>query len=178
MIIREATEQDISAISKVHVDTSRTTYRGIFSDEYLDNMSYQKRERAWHQVFEETLKNNNFTYVAENNSHQIIGFANAGLEREGDSLYLGELYAIYILENFQQQGIGEKLVRTVVEQFKKMQINSMLVWVLKDNSACSFYKKLGGIKIKEQEIERQGNKLIKIAYGWRDIAVRNCIRIS
>ena len=32
MIIREATRNDVSAIAKVHVDTWRTTYRGIVPD--------------------------------------------------------------------------------------------------------------------------------------------------
>ncbi|MEM8830863.1 MAG: GNAT family N-acetyltransferase [Cyanobacteria bacterium P01_G01_bin.19] len=169
MIIREAIKQDISAIAKVHVDTWRTTYKGIFSDEFLDNMSYQKREQGWHRVFREAL-HNNFTYVAENDSRQIIGFANAGSEREDNPVYKGELYAIYILENFQQLGIGKKLVGKVVEKFEEMQINSMLVWVLKDNPAYFFYEKLGGTKVKEKEIERKENKLIEIAYGWTNIS--------
>lgn len=52
MIIREATKQDIPAIAKVHVDTWKTTYRDIFPDEFLNNLSDQKREQDWHQVFE------------------------------------------------------------------------------------------------------------------------------
>ena len=170
MNIREATEQDIPAIAKVHVNTWRTTYQGIFSDEYLANISYQKRKQSWQIVFEDALNDNNFTYVAENDADRVIGFANAGLEREGDPIYQGELKAIYILKDFQQQGLGRKLFKTVVEKLRQMQINSMLVWVLKDNPACSFYEKLGGIKMNEKEIERKDKKLIEVAYGWKDIS--------
>lgn len=168
MIIREATNQDIPAIAKVHVDTWKSTYKNIFSNDFLANISYQKREQGWHQIFANASDNNSFTYVIESDANQIVGFANAGTEREGNPIYSGELYAIYIIENFQQQGIGKKLVKTVVEKLKRMQIDSMLVWVLKDNTACSFYENLGGRKVAEKEIIREENKLIEIAYGWKN----------
>ncbi len=40
-------------------------------------------------------------YVAESESSQIIGFANAGIEREENQIYRGELYAIYIEEDLE-----------------------------------------------------------------------------
>ena len=170
MIIREAITRDISEIAKVHVDTWRTTYRNIFSSEFLANLSYEKRENSWHQVFNNALKGNNFIYVAENESGQIVGFVNAGREREDNLIYRGELCALYILESYQRQGIGVKLVKKVAERLNRMEIDSMLVWVLKDNPACHFYEKLGGKEISAKEIERKGTKLIEIAYGWKDIS--------
>ncbi|MDJ0679623.1 MAG: GNAT family N-acetyltransferase [Xenococcaceae cyanobacterium MO_167.B52] len=106
MIIRDAINKDISKIAQVHVDTWRTTYQGILLDDILENLSYEKRENSWHQVFENAQKNGNFTYVAEDKLQQIVGFANGGIERTGDPFYRGELNAIYILKNYQQKGIG------------------------------------------------------------------------
>ena len=51
MIIREATDKDISEMARVHIDTWRTTYRGILSDKVLENLFYEKRKNSWHQVF-------------------------------------------------------------------------------------------------------------------------------
>lgn len=42
---------------------------------------------------------------------QIVGFANYGKEHSGDSKFLGELFAIYVLKQFQGQGVGRELVR-------------------------------------------------------------------
>jgi hypothetical protein len=50
MTVREAIYTDIPAIARVHVDAWRSTYKGIFSDEYLANLSYEKRERAWYEI--------------------------------------------------------------------------------------------------------------------------------
>ena len=47
MIIREATHSDIAAMSRVHVDTWRTTYRGIVPNELLANLSYKEHENSW-----------------------------------------------------------------------------------------------------------------------------------
>lgn len=168
MIVREATHSDVSAIARVHVDTWRTTYRGIVPDEFLANLSYEKRENGWHQVLNNAPKDGNFTYVAEDESGQIVGFANGGVERAGDPVYQGELSAIYILKNHQQKGIGRELVRVVAERLGRMEIYSMLMWVLADNPACQFYETLGGQRVHEKEIEKGGTKLSEIAYGWTD----------
>jgi len=168
MIVREATHNDVSAIARVHVDTWRTTYRGIVPDDFLANLSYEKRENGWHQVLSNAPKDRNFTYVAEDESGQIVGFANGGVERAGNPVYQGELSAIYILKSHQQKGIGRELVRVVAERLGQMEIHSILVWVLADNPACRFYETLGGQKVHEKEIERGGTKLFEIAYGWTD----------
>lgn len=168
MIIREAIAKDIPQIAQVHVDTSRIAYRGIFPDEVLANLSYEKREQGWHQVFNNSAQDGNFTYVAEERSGKIIGFANGGIEREGVAGYQGELYAIYILESHQQRGIGRELVRVVAARLNQMEFDSMLVWVLEDNPASNFYQKLGGKEVVRKEIERARTKMIKIAYGWKN----------
>jgi GNAT superfamily N-acetyltransferase len=174
MIVREATHSDVTAMAQVHVDTWRTTYRGIVPDELLANLSYEKRESGWHQILNNAPKDGNFTYVAEDESGQIVGFANGGLERTGDPVYQGELSAIYVLKNHQQKGIGHRLVWAVAQKLCRMQIHSMLVWVLAENPACQFYEMLGGQKVHEKEIERGGAKLIEIAYGWMDTANMQC----
>ncbi|MDJ0568461.1 MAG: GNAT family N-acetyltransferase [Pleurocapsa sp. MO_192.B19] len=172
MLIRKATLDDVSAIARVHVDTWQKTYKGIIPDKFLANQSYKKRERSWSQILNQASNNSNFIYVAEteNESKQIIGFINGGLERENDPVYQGELYAIYILPNYQRKGLGRYLFQTGVEKLARMGINSMLVWVLADNSACQFYEALGGIRVRSKEIERGSKTLTEVAYGWLNTA--------
>lgn len=169
MRIREATHSDVSAISKVHVDTWRTTYRGIVPDQHLANLSYARRAKSWYRIFDRALEDGNFTYVVTNQSDEIIGFANGGIERTGDSVYKGELTAIYIRESDHRKGIGRGLVQVVAQKLGKLGINSMLVWVLVDNPACQFYEALGGKRVYEKEIIVGGKSLLEGAYGWIDI---------
>ncbi len=166
MVIREANLADVSAIAKVHVNTWRTTYRKIMPEDFLANLSYEKRETGWIQILSNTAQDN-FTYVAED-VEQIVGFANGGLERTGDPVYKGELNAIYILEKYQRQGIGHNFVSIVAARLVQAGISSMLVWVLADNPACRFYENLGGQKVKEKQMDRGGVQLVEVAYGWTD----------
>lgn len=168
VIVREASIGDVGAIARVHVNTWRTTYRGIIPEDYLANLSYEKREKGWVQI----LKNGDaFVYVAIDESGEIIGFACGGKERTGDAIYLGELQAIYILEAYQGRGIGRRLTLAVVERLTMLEINSMLVWVLTENPACKFYQAIGGEKVYEKQIAIGGVQLDEVAYGWKDTSI-------
>ncbi|WP_293130990.1 GNAT family N-acetyltransferase [Microcoleus sp. bin38.metabat.b11b12b14.051] len=171
MIVREANIADAPAIAVVNVDTWRTAYRKIVPADYLANISYEKRESNWQEILSNVKNTGDFVCVAENDSGQIVGFAAGGCERTGKYVYQGELFAIYILEAYQRQGIGRKLVRAVATKLAAASLNSLMVWVLGDNSACRFYEFLGGKKVEEQQTRRAGTALKEIAYGWADIAV-------
>ncbi|WP_164669856.1 GNAT family N-acetyltransferase [Virgibacillus doumboii] len=165
MKIRKATKQDAPQIAKVHVDSWRTTYKGIVADSFLDRMSYDNRTKRW-----EHIASAQSVFVAENNDGRVVGFANGGKEREGNYPgYAGELYAIYIFKEYQGTGIGRKLVEAVVDDLLHDGFTSMLVWVLEDNDSKHFYEKMGGKKLGYQELEIDSEKHKEIAYGWEDI---------
>src|SRR5882762_3325676 len=115
--VRSARVDDARAIAEVHVTSSRTTYKGIFSDALLDNFSVDKREQSW----KETLavpEPNSVTLVACNVEDSIVGFISGGAERTGRLGYEGELYAIYILQLAQRQGLGTLLVQHFVRELR------------------------------------------------------------
>lgn len=170
MIVRDATHDDVPAIARVHVDTWRTTYRSIVPDEHLAKLSYERRANGWYQILNRASEDGNFTYVAEHEKNEIVGFANGGLERTGDPVYKGELMAIYIRQNYQGRGIGRCLVQAVAQRLALSGIDSLLVWVLVDNPACQFYAALGGKPVQEKGLEIGGKPLIEVAYGWTDTA--------
>ncbi|MBD2612800.1 MAG: N-acetyltransferase family protein [Nostoc sp. ZfuVER08] len=167
MLIREANLTDAPAIAKVHVDAWRTTYRNLMPAEFLADLSYEAREKMWIKIFS-NMAEFNFTYVAENEIGQIVGFASGGQERTGDRLYQGELYAIYILENYQRQGLGHRLISTVAKRLLQSDISSMLVWVLADNPASRFYQSLGGQQVNQKQVEIGTVQLVEVAYAWTD----------
>jgi GNAT superfamily N-acetyltransferase len=165
MFIRKAQLEDAAGIAKVHVDSWRTTYKGIVPDSFLDRLSYEKREQIWRGGIEA-----NGVYIAEDESGRVVGFASGGAERTGKyEAYIGELYAIYLLEGQQGKGLGRMLFQSVVNDLKEKKLNSMLIWALEENPACRFYEKLGGKKADTAEIEIDGKKLGEVAYGWESI---------
>ena len=172
--IRKAVLADVKGIAKVHVDSWKTTYTDIIPEEYLNNLTYESREQIWKNNIP-----NGDVYVAENSEGQIVGFSSGGKERSGEyNLFEGELFAIYILKEYQGQGIGKNLVKPIINDIKGMGLNSMLVLVLEDNSSRLFYEKLGAKKIDAIEVQIAGKNLTELVYGWEDISNLNSFQLT
>jgi GNAT superfamily N-acetyltransferase len=168
MRIRNARPEDAPAIGRIHVDSWRTSYKGIVPDDYLASLSYQRHENNWRQILSQ-FSHRNFIVVAENEQDELAGFASSGAKREGPQAYAGEVYAIYILQPYQKQGIGRKLLAASAQRLIENEMASMLLWVLADNPARGFYEHLGGQWLEEKSIEIGGVALLEVAYGWPDV---------
>jgi ribosomal protein S18 acetylase RimI-like enzyme len=166
-LIREATPDDARAIATVHVASWRSTYRGLLDDLYLDNLSVDDHEARWQRLL---AGGNGDTFVAEEGG-EVVGFASCGRERDQDPIYLGELYAIYLLESHQRRGIGRLLVSVVAERLIELEYRSMLVWVLAANPSRAFYESLGGTFIRSRQMEIAGENKEEAGYGWLDAGV-------
>lgn len=165
-MIRRARVLDAKGIAKVHVDSWMTTYRNIVPDEYLDGLKYEDRERLWNRNLQHST-----AFVAENEAGEIIGFADGGKERSGDYPGVdGEVYSIYILKAYQGRGVGKLLMQAISKELLNRNIQSMLVWVLKENQSSGFYENLGGKVIDEKYITIAGKQIPELAYQWTDIS--------
>jgi GNAT superfamily N-acetyltransferase len=167
MLIRKAEAKDALAIAKVHVDSWRTTYADIVSSEFLASLSYEQRAEMWNNTLSSPTRQS-FLYVAETPDREVVGFACAGPEREGDDTYKGEIYALYLLQNYQRQGIGSMLFRASTKELQQRGITSLLIWVLTANPFRKFYEALGGKYLREKGIEIGNQRLVEVAYGWQD----------
>ena len=144
MQIRPSRKTDARSISRIYTQTWQDTYLGLVPFGYLYNMSVSRLE----QGFMNELKSNTVIgYVAEDDGG-LVGFVSGGYERQGDAVYSGEIYALYVLKNFQRQGIGAELVSALANRLNHFGIYSMLVWVLEHNPYRRFYEKLSGMYLR------------------------------
>ncbi|MCE7742178.1 MAG: GNAT family N-acetyltransferase [Candidatus Heimdallarchaeota archaeon] len=172
--IRQARYSDIEGIAYVGYNSWITTYTGIFPDELIQQRSPEKRiphiRENW-RGFEEDSEENptrNFL-VAENNMGKIVGYVNGGEIFHKEQNYDCEMYAFYILQEYQGQGIGTRLFYQMLKFLKTFEHKSMIIWVLKENPACLFYEKMGG-KAKESMIDQRDCKDHEvIGYVWNNI---------
>ncbi|GKW44454.1 GNAT family N-acetyltransferase [Planococcus sp. NCCP-2050] len=169
MQIRRAESGDAKGMARVHVDSWRTTYKEIVHQRFLDSMSYSERENRWsRQIMDQEV------FVAENEEGTIVGFAAGGKERSGAYPdFDGELYAIYLLEEVQGQGIGKALVKRVAHSLLKKGYNSMLVLVLAKNRSRYFYESLGAVQIHTEVETIGGERYEEAVYGWKSIKCIN-----
>jgi GNAT superfamily N-acetyltransferase len=167
-VIRPAVLEDALAIARVHVESWRTTYRGIFPQGLLDGLSIEDRARSWNDALSNPPARF-VTLVACDDTGQVVGFASGGDERTRLLGCDGELQAIYLLDSAQRQGWGTLLVRRFARELRSSGFTSMAVWVLARNPSRKFYEALGARIIAEQQIERGGESYTEIAYGWSEL---------
>ncbi|MFE6169883.1 N-acetyltransferase family protein [Viridibacillus arvi] len=167
-VIRPATIEDIAGIAKVHVDSWRTTYKGLLKQDFLDNLTYSSREASWQRNIE---SEGNIIFVAvKEEDQQIVGFICGSKTQEGEyPTYDADLTAIYLFEHEQGKGIGKAMLKQLFVEFKKLNYSSSIVKVLEDNSSCRFYEAMGAEFIDSNPIQIGGEQLELLTYGWSKI---------
>lgn len=160
-IVRPATAADVPGIARVHIDSWRTSYKGVVPDSYLAGLNYADRETSWKRNLA-----HRYLLVAERQD-KVQGFVSGLASREPELGYSAELAAIYLYQDQQGAGMGRVLFNALVQQFKEDGHRRMHLWVLADNlSACGFYQRMGGQKFTEKTIEIGGKQLLEHGYGW------------
>ncbi len=94
------------------------------------------------KTFFKKESNHQFRFVAETLNGEIVGFIDGGVERTGTYNWEGELYAIYLLQEYQGMKIGQKLFQAFLSDCKNNDMQSLLVWVVTNNPSKSFMKNL------------------------------------
>lgn len=155
----------------VHVDTWRSTYRGIVPDAYLDSLSHESSGAKWRQRLM-SRELGRLHLVAEADDGRIVGIAEAGLnEDQKFPSYEAQIYTLYILKDYQHMGIGRMFMRAVAERLIEMGIEDLLVWVISRNPSRGFYARMGGRLLGASTFNIHGQDIEESAYGWDDLSV-------
>ena len=166
ILYRTATAADALAVAQVHVESWRKSFAGIVPQEFMDNLTVEKREQAFSQRFDEADYK---MFVAETAPDGIIGFADFGKARESGFGFEAELYAIYLLAEFQGKGIGENLFRLCQKAMIDEKINSMYLMALAVSPYKSFYEKMGGQVVGTGNHFQALVEFETVIYGWNNL---------
>jgi len=156
--IRLSDINDNQDIAEIAVCGWQQTYKGIVSADHLAAMQTEPIVSNRIKFCQDPKKAG---YVAVVNN-RLVGFCDFGpvrfIESENniDSTYC-EIYAMYILEPYQKQGIGSALFKNASQHLKQLGFENLVIWSLMENTkAANFYRSLGGV-------ERSLHKTINIA---------------
>lgn len=167
--IRPARAADAVGIARVHVSTWRDTYRGLLPDPVLDGLTVPGKTASWNHALRRKRKDHP-TFVAVANN-RIVGFASGGPRRGRVLAHDGEVYTLYLMQNWQGYGAGRRLMQAVARALHEQGTGSLCVWVLVSNDdARDFYEHIGGDMCAAQPFEMGGRVDAEVAYGWPDIA--------
>src|SRR5260370_20834026 len=104
--IRPARPGDARGIARLDVETWRATYAGVLSTAYLVGLSERRREAGWRGVI---LREPRDVRVAVGSTGAILGFGSCGSHPAHRS-FTGEEFTLYVAPDWQNQGIGPRLL--------------------------------------------------------------------
>lgn len=163
-----ATAADCAAVAEVHVRSWRESFAGVVPQSFLDRMSVERRAAAFAQRFAQGGFYRMF--VAEAEGRGVVGFADFGDARDAVEGYESELYAIYLLPEFQRRGVGRGLFNRGVEFLVEHGRRSMYLLALEANPYRTFYERLGGRVVGRLQIELDGAPFEELIYGWKSLS--------
>lgn len=168
MRIRDAQVADAEAIARVHVEAWRCAYAGLIPDRVLVRMSSQAHAGRWKAMIRRCSPRESIV-VAELDDHGVVGYGSYGPTREAALPHAGEVYTLYVAPEYQDRGIGRKLLYGLFDAMVGHGSNSAVIWVLAGNPARFFYENMGGKRVAERDEALWNVVLPAAAYGWDDL---------
>ncbi|MFI0895876.1 GNAT family N-acetyltransferase [Streptomyces sp. NPDC020983] len=141
---RYAGPDDAGAVARLHADSWRRHYRGVYSDAYLDGDVLGDRLAVWAGRLAAPAGTR--TVLAEDGgSGDVLGFVHVVLD---DDPEWGSLVDnLHVTAARQRTGVGRALLaRAAAEAVAHATSAALHLWVLESNtSAQAFYAAMGGV---------------------------------
>ena len=168
MRIRSGTIADVPAIARVYVDAWKTTYQGLVPELFLKGMTFDFALKIFMESFEDKVHSYQ-VLVAETSEGKMVGYADFGRERSHPESGEGELYGIYLLKEFQKQGIGGELFERARQKTAEAGLKPLVVWVLDQSPYRKFYEKTGGkLRPGVKTLGPTGSQVQLVCYAWEN----------
>ena len=124
---RVAIIDDCYEIAKLKGEVWNTTYRGIYSDDTLDNYDVERNKRT----FENIINNPKTSLYVATEAENIIGFISCGEPYRPYLHYKQDIGLLYILKEYQKLGVGKKLFSIAKDIMRENGYNEFFVSVNK-----------------------------------------------
>lgn len=160
---REGNAADISGIARVYLESWQEAFSRIAPQEFLDNMSVEKRKKRIEDRF---AQNSYKTFVAEDAEKNIVGFIDFGKPVLADVAHEIQIYSFYFLPEFQRKGFGGELFKLCLKKIADEGYSSVCLDSFEVSPYRKFYDKMGGRVVGEGKHDLAGVEHKTIIYGW------------
>ena len=167
-IIEELNTNNVSNYVKINTKSWEETYKGIVNAEFLELIN--TKEEINNSIVKKSLNNSFDKSFLLKVDKMPVGVIRVCKSRDDNYQNIGEIRALYLLNNVKHQGFGKILFEKAKEEVKKMGFNSMIVGCLALNTnANSFYKHMGGILLTNRNFKLPNQTINENVYLFREI---------
>ena len=168
--LRDAQFSDYAAIAKLHSQSWQQNYRGILSDNFLDDEVEKSHADMWNKRLESPGKDQQVTIAILD--EKLVGFSCLLLDE--DTVFGSLLDNLHVLTNGQNTGIGRLLMQNCAGTIReRSDQDKMYLWVYELNTkARKFYERLDGTSFETIEKENiDGTKAQVCRYIWDNVSL-------
>jgi GNAT superfamily N-acetyltransferase len=168
LVLRQAVNSDAASIANLHAESWRSAYRGILSNDYLDDDIFTERQSYWQKSLNASHPERRHVLLAEQDKN-VLAFVSVFLDKKPEHGAL--LHNLHVLPTLKGQGLGRLLMREAAQWTRLQNVNHMHLWVFEINhEARKFYEALGG-KVVEKRLESVAGNVEKdiLRYYWQDL---------
>jgi GNAT superfamily N-acetyltransferase len=167
VLLTPATASDAAAIAELHAQSWRIAYRGLLTDEYLDDHVLRDRTSFWSKRFSAPQPERRLVLKALGDEATWLGFVCVLLDEE--PAWGARLDNLHVSPQLKGTGIGYALFQAAREWTAQMMPEApMHLWCVERNLvARRFYDRQGG-KVVESATRpiAQGLCLPELRYSW------------
>ena len=157
MEVRPATRADIPAIASVFTESWRVAYAGLMPDQLIASLDAGRRVTQLERLFASDMARESM--LAAEVDGDVVGTAWTGPDRAHDAdAQSGELYAIYVLAEHWDQGVGYALMQAAFDELRSHGFERAVLWVLDGNQRAErFYEQVGWTRDSAMKLEEWGD---------------------
>jgi ribosomal protein S18 acetylase RimI-like enzyme len=149
-------------VARLHALSWRDSYRGLLSDDYLDNDVDQELQRHWTEA---RIEPDDLVLVAERPNGGILGFVAVWCRPEP---FIDNLH---VAPDGRSQGVGTRLMAAAARCLLERGKSAAFLWVFEDNRrAVALYERLGGTRTDRMIKPVFGNAVVQVKFVWTDLA--------
>lgn len=161
--VRCATEADVEAIARIHVEAWRIGYRGQLPDAVIEFRSVEDRKQRWRQLISQPAHD----LLVAVRADTLLGFCSLIPSRDaGATAQTAEVAAIYVSPEHWRSGAGRQLMLAGREAARQRGYRELTLWVLSSNTrARAFYERVGFVADGAEKVEQHnGHPLHELRY--------------
>lgn len=163
--IRPAVPEEAQTLAALHVRTWQEAYAALLPEEYLRSLTPSQRLPMWQLILDSPDRVAIFVAVVED---KLVGFSCGGVSNDNDAgASTGEMWSIYLLQEFWNKGIGRELHDFLIEELAKRGFEDAALWVMESNERTRrWYERQGWtLDGSQRTVELWGTMVPEVRYG-------------
>ncbi len=136
-------EEDCEEIANIKLTVWKSTYGDIYPREKFENFNIKEQTEKFKKYICDS--NGAFFVAKDKNMNKIVGYCYAGFSYRNFKKDIPEIMLLYVLKEYQHQGIGRAFFEKCKQFFKNKGYKNFIISCNKYNyPAQRFYEKVGG----------------------------------